>query len=369
MTTARESVWTPDWAVHPGELLEEYLEVQQLSQAEFARRADISAKHVSTIISGDASVSVDTARAFERVLGVRAQIWTRAQDDWDLHQSRLAEQTFAATPAAMTWVSSFPVKELRQRGVIPADMLAPEKIYGALLSFFGVASMDGYHNRFDRLKVQYRHSPKLKSEDACLRTWLRLGELAARTISVAPFDAARFRNVLLRCRTLTTERVETFFPKLVSECASAGVSLVAVKPLPKTRLSGAAWWISAEHAVIQLSLRHKSNDHFWFSFFHEAGHILLHKRDIVFADDQGGAGEDLEAEADRFAEDELVGSERLSAFISRTPLMTEAEVRGFADNVGIHPGIIVGMLQHQGRVHWSKLNHLKDRFEFKANQT
>lgn len=365
MPHTQEAVWTPDWAVHPGELLEEYLDANQLTQAEFARRADISAKHVSTIISGDASVSVETARAFERVLGVSAHIWTRAQDEWDLHRSKLAEHAFAVTEEAKAWVSAFPVKELKLRGVIPAETSSPTKIFGALLSFFGVASIEGYNNRFNRLKVQYRHSPTKRSEDACLRSWLQLGEIAARSRKVVPFKAEVFNDVLGRCRALTTERPETFFPKLVADCASAGVTVVAIKPLPNTRLSGAAWWIGPEHAIIQLSLRHKSNDHFWFSFFHEAGHVLLHKRDVVFADDQGGTQDGLEDEADRFAEDKLVGRERLAQFMEHNPIVTEGAVVTLAEKAGIHPGIVVGMLQHHGKLAWSKLNHLKDRFEFK----
>lgn len=360
-----KSDWTPKWAVHPGEVLEEHLEAHGLSQAEFARRADLSAKHVSTIIACKAPVTVETARAFERVLGLKAAVWARLQDAWDLHLSEQSEQAVATTDAIQQWVAQFPVSELRKRGYLPTAAKAREEVYGALLTFFGVASKDAYDARFNRLAVQYRHSPTHRSDDACLRSWLQIGELQARRRKVRPYDGAQFEDLLKGIRSLTLQPVDEFLPVLTDRCAQAGVQLVTVKPLPKTRLSGAAWWISNDQAVIQLSLRHKTNDHFWFSFCHEAGHVLLHKRDVIFADDEVDKGDhELEAEADRFAEDALVGHKDLQKFLSTPGLLSKKTVCAFAQCVGVHPGIVVGMLQHKRKLPWSHMNDLKDRYEW-----
>lgn len=362
LASETESSWAPDWAVHPGEILEEHLEARGISQAEFARRADLTPKLVSTIIAGKNPVSADTAIALERVLGMKAYIWTGLQADWDLHQSREAQKEAADEPEVREWVQRFPTKELQARGILPqtSDVAA---LYDGLLKFFGVASADGYSARFGRLSVQYRHSATHRSDDACLNAWLQLGELEARKRSLAPYNAERFKGVLRLVRSWTREKPSEFFPKVVRECAGAGVAVVATKPLPKTRLSGAARWLDSDHAIIQLSLRHKTNDHFWFSFYHEAGHVILHKRDVVFADDDGARGDGAEIEADEFAEESLVGRERFQAFCRMRP-RSGAEVLGFANEVGVHPGIIVGMLQHHRIISWSHLNGLKERFEW-----
>lgn len=367
LDSVQESGWSPNWAIHPGEVLEEYLEARGLTQAEFARRADLTPKLVSTIIAGKNPVSADTAIAIERVLGTKAYIWTGLQSEWDLHQSRATQREEATDPAVTSWIQQFPIKELRSRGVLPSttDVAAT---YDGLLKFFGVGSADGYKSRFERLVVQYRHSASHKSDQASLRAWLQLGEREASSLELAPYNADRFRAALRVIKSFTREQPTTFYPKLVSECSSAGVAVLAIKPLPKARLSGAARWLSSGNGVIQLSLRHKTNDHFWFSFFHEAAHLLLHKRDIVFADDDGGDGDASEAEADAFAEDVLVGRQRFQTFCHLNP-RSRSEVRSFADEADVHPGIVVGMLQHHRCIPWSHLNDLKDRFEWADEPT
>jgi HTH-type transcriptional regulator/antitoxin HigA len=360
--SVQQAEWSPKWAIHPGEILEEYLEARGLTQAEFARRADLTPKLVSTIIAGKNSVSAHTAIAIERVLGTKAYIWTGLQSEWDLYQSRAALREVVTEPAVIDWIDQFPIKELRLRGVLPTtnDVVST---YDGLLKFFGVGSAEGYRSRFERLAVQYRHSATHRSDPACLHAWLQLGEQEARNITLAPYNADRFRAALRTIKAFTREQPSIFYPKLVSECCSAGVAVLAVKPLPKTRLSGAARWLPSGNGAIQLSLRHKTNDHFWFSFFHEAAHILLHKRDVVFADDEGAGGDGVEEEADEFAEDALVGRERFELFC-RTRPKSRVEVRGFADRTGVHPGIVVGMLQHHRCIPWSHMNDLKDRFEW-----
>jgi hypothetical protein len=107
--------------------------------------------------------------------------------------------------------------------------------------------------------------------------------MSAAKIDCAPFDAARFREVLAEIRDLTMwDDVGAAAGRLFELCASAGVAVVFVGEIGKTRASGAARWLTPTKALIQLSLRHKSDDHLWFSLFHEAAHILLHSKKETF---------------------------------------------------------------------------------------
>ena len=143
-------------------------------------------------------------------------------------------------------------------------------------------------------------------------------------------------------------------------CADSGVVLTIIKPLPKTALSGATRWLTPRKALIQLSVRHMSGDHLWFSFFHEAAHILLHsKRDVFVHEDQGKLTE-ADIEANQWAADFLVHPSDWEEFTMNFHF-SESTVVQFAEEQGISPGIVVGRLQHEGHLPWNHLNHLKAR--------
>ena len=178
----------------------------------------------------------------------------------------------------------------------------------------------------------------------------------------AVYNGSRFRKATQQIRGLTREDLGEALQRAAELCNQAGVAVALVPPLPKTALSGAAWWLSPKKAVIQLSARHKSDDHLWFSFFHEAAHILLHSKKNVFVDEVAGNGTDIEEEANRWAARTLVPPREWGRFVATSPRRKLA-VQAFADQQGIAPGIVVGMLQHEGVIPWSHLNGLKVKLE------
>jgi len=145
-------------------------------------------------------------------------------------------------------------------------------------------------------------------------------------------------------------------------CADAGVALAFVGELPGTHLSGATRWVGKAKALIMLSLRHKSDDHFWFSFFHEAGHILFGGKKSVFLDEMNAWIDPEEEKANRFASDILIPRQAYTAFLDKE-IYTYSSVQSFAQTLGIAPGIVVGRLQHDGVISWQSLNSLKRKFE------
>jgi Zn-dependent peptidase ImmA (M78 family) len=124
---------------------------------------------------------------------------------------------------------------------------------------------------------------------------------------------------------------------------------------------GLTQWLTPEKAVLQLSLRYKTNDHFWFSFFHEAGHILKHGKKEKFVED-GGDHDAKEEEANRFAEDSLIPRDWASGLPT---LRSREQVEAFAEAVGIAPGIVLGRLQKMGQIeHRTSDNNLKQRLQW-----
>ena len=98
--------------------------------------------------------------------------------------------------------------------------------------------------------------------------------------------------------------------------------------------------------------------------FHEAAHVLLHSKKGVFVDDINGNGTEQETEANEWASNILVPKPAWDQFASSLPKSVHT-VREFADEQGIAPGIVVGMLQHKGLLPWTHLNSLKVRLNRK----
>ncbi len=163
-------------------------------------------------------------------------------------------------------------------------------------------------------------------------------------------------------RGLTTEKPEKFVPAMQELCSVAGVAVVFVPALPKTGVSGATRWINKDKAIIQLSLRYKTDDHLWFTFFHEAGHILLHGKKELFLEGANGLKKDKEEEANAFAEEELVPAKKLFKFIADKNF-SKTSIKSFSKSIGVSPGIVVGQLQHKEVLNIRFCNDLKQRFE------
>ncbi len=354
--------WTPDYAIPPGWLLEEHLEVRGYSQAEFARRCGRSPKLISEIIAGKAPIELDTALQFEKVLGLSANVWVNIESIYRLQLAKEAEAKKVRVD--VEWARSFPVRELVERGCLSR----PESdvdLVSELLTFFRVASSDAWKIKYSYANVAYRHSLKFRSDEKVVATWLRLGEIEAEQQECALYNKGQFQKAVRHIRGLTREPIESALKQVETLCNEAGVALALVKPLKRMALSGAAWWLSPRKAIIQLTARHKTDDHLWFSFFHEAAHVLLHSKKAVFVDEGNESDTEQESEANTWASNLLVPKAAWKQITQISPPSARV-VKEFAKEQGIAPGIVVGRLQHEGILGWSHLNDLKVRLEWES---
>lgn len=266
----------------------------------------------------------------------------------------------------LDWLRQVPCNDMAKLGWLPKQRDKKAQLVD-VLRFFGIASVKQWGEMWSRLAVAYRQHDQQETSAVAVSAWLSQGELEAERIECAPYDKAAFRDALDEVRGLTAETdPERFVPKLQDQCAAAGVAVVFVPALSSIGVSGATRWLHPEKAIIQLSLRYESDDHLWFTFFHEAGHILLHGKKALFLEDADGAGvngmdAEKEAEADAFAEQELIPRRTFSAFASRGTF-SKAAIHAFARSQGIAPGIVVGRLQHKGLLPYTHCNDLKVRY-------
>jgi addiction module HigA family antidote len=351
--------YAPDHAAPPGDLVQEYLEHLGISARELGRRCGRSGKLMAEIVNGKAPLEPATALQLERVLDVPAAIWSNMEAAYQLHQARTAESEDLASSHA--WAKAFPLSDLAERGYITRQASKADQVK-ELLRFFGVGSVKACEDRIDELlQVDYRTSPSFDNDQWALAAWLRVGERHAASIECQDYDRDAFLAALKDIRGFTIGAFTEALPVIETKCAAAGVAVVVEPALPKIRVSGVSRWLSPRKGLIQQTLRYRSDDHFWFTFFHECAHLLLHSRKAVFIDMMkggGSAGPKEEAEANTWAADFLIPSAAMRAF--RLNFRgTEAEVRSFAKSLGVAPGIVVGQLQHDRVIPYSALNPLK----------
>lgn len=350
------NAYQPDRVSLPGETLQEVLEDRQMSQADFADRTGRPRKTINEIIHGKTAITPETALQFERVLGIPASFWNNLERNYQEYLAR--QQETQLLEASTDWLRQIPIKDLAKLGWIQRHGAAADQVR-EVLRFFGIASPAQWDSVSLASQASFRHSPSFASHQGALAAWLRKGELEAQKIDCESYDRAKFRRALAEARRLTVEDPEIFVPRLIALCAAAGVAVAFVHELPKCRVHGATRWLSSDKALIQLSLRYKTNDHLWFTFFHEAGHILLHGKKETFIEVGDKNSSTEEAEANRFAADFLIPIVELERFQRSTATRSEAAVRRFAGELGIAPGIVVGRLQHDGWLPPSHLNGLK----------
>lgn len=340
----------PDYSVPPGELLAEVLDEQGMTQVELARRLGVSTKHVNQVVKGNAAVTSEFAILLERVTGVSAGLWNGMEANYRDWLARVAETSDLAAQAG--WLKELPLREMIRRGLVADHRRDPVDQVRSVLAFFGVANRAS----FEEVCVQasFRKAKAYASNSADLAVWLRAGERAAATIETDSFNEHAFRSELLELRRLTeSAEPADFLRELVERCGRCGVVVVVVPEIGKARVSGATRWLTPHRALIQLSGRQKWAEAFWFTFFHEAGHVLLHPKKQTFIDDGADDTDQFEVEADRFAMDLLIPPGQATRL---TTLRSAADVRAFATEIGVGSGIVAGRLHKDGLVPKNRFN-------------
>lgn len=358
--------YTPREVSPPGATLRDLMEERALTQRELARRLSRPVQAINEILAGKKEITEDTAIELERVLQVPAQFWLVRESHYREYLAR--QRDAQSCKAHVPWLERFPLKALQAAGVLPHGRLTThfkQELVDPLLRFFGVASPDGWAAQYNQMEAQFRRAkPTQQTDNAAITAWLRMGELAASRIQVADYSPQALEAALPEMRALTLQPPAQIGPLLTRQCAKVGVALVFVAALPGTHVSGVARWVGGK-PLIQLSLLGKWNDGFWFSFFHEVAHILKHPVRAVYLDDASAGHNTLspeELEANRFASEWLIPRAH-QAELQALPI-NQAAVEAFAAKLGLHPGIVVGRLQHLGPVDYAHaLTKLKARYE------
>ena len=343
----KRNEYTPQTVSHPGLTLRDKRVDLGLCQKEFAVRSGKPEQTIVKVINGESSLTPGMAVQFESVLGIPANFWLNRQQNYDEALAREKRRELLAL--ARTWASSFPYAQMVKRGWLPKKKSWEEKAE-AVLCFFAMSGPKAWEEYYltQKLKVSFRISLAHFSEPYAISAWLRQGELSAMELDAPSFSEKTFKTNLESIKKVMAEHPDDFFPLLQQLCLEAGVKVVYTPCLPKAPIHGSTRWLHDNTPLIQLSARYKQNDRFWFTFFHEAGHILLHGKKYISLEDDCFEAEDKvkEAEADAFAERWTFSEEEERAVIESGAL-TESAIIDFAQKFGTHPAMIIGRFHHK----------------------
>jgi HTH-type transcriptional regulator/antitoxin HigA len=360
MTEQDRNQYMPDTASPPGETLEEVLDSRGMSQAELAERMGRPKKTINEIVKGKAAITAETALQFERVLGISAAFWIAREQNYRESLARAREALELEKQA--DWLDQVPYRAMVKLGWVTEHREKVRQLE-EVLRFFAVASPSSWQGVWGAANLVFRRSSAFESHPGAVAAWLRKGELEAASQQPNDYDVDAFKRVLDRVRSLTRELPSNFASVVTQECNAAGVCIAFVPELPGTRAWGATRWLTPTRPLIQLSLRYKTDDHLWFTFFHEAAHIILHGRRDVFLEGDEQEQNEKEAEADAFARDWLIPEAQYRVF-RRLGAFSCAAASRFAFELGIAAGIVVGRLQHDGHLDRTQCNNLKKKVDW-----
>jgi len=339
--------YEPDYAVHPGETLREKLEELGMTPKEFAVRTGKPVKTISEILNGKSSITFEMSVLFEKVLKISASFWIKKQANYNEFVVR--EKQKEELKKAQKWAMQFPYPQMAKMGLVKPTRKVEEKAE-ELLHYFNVSKPSAWENIYlnQQTPVFFRISLKHTKNPYALSALLRMGEIKANSVDAPDFNKAVLKSILPELKTIMANKPNNYLQQIQEKCLLAGVKVIYTPNLPKTVIHGTVRWLNNK-PVLQITDRLKRYDIFWFSLFHELGHILIHgnKKNIFLEDINGSVDKDLkEQEADEFAAQWVLSSDDYEKIMNTINSGVDIllTIQQFANEFNTHKDIIIGRI-------------------------
>ena len=338
-------------ATPPGATIKEQLDSRGITQKEFAKRMDMSEKHISKLINGEVSLSQDVALRLESVLGLPASFWNNLETRYKEKMARVEYEN--SIEADKEIAKKFPYNEIAKLGWVPSTGIALERVMN-LRSFFSVAKLEILDNLLIP-GIAFRRTEIKSSSNFALAVWAQKARIEAMNAEVDRVNLERLASLVPMFRSMTRQSPELFCSKLIENLSQCGIALVLLPHMQGSCLHGASF-LDGKKIVMGLTVRGRDADKFWFSFFHELGHIL-----------DGHIGNEVntvesEGIADMYAANTLIPIVYYRELID-TGDFSEKAILSFADRIDIDPGIVVGRLQKDNIILYNQCNRLKTKYQ------
>lgn len=358
------NTYLSDLAIHPGEFLEETIEEIGMTQAELSKRLGRPQQAINEIIKGKKSITPETALELEDVLGIPSHIWIGLESEYQMVLAKKEELKQMEEESKL--LEKFPYADLVKLGFVKGTRKVVEKV-DELKRFFGVAKLIQIP-QVKTYEAAFRVANQDNISNEAIASWIQAIRLKAKEVETEKFDKKKLKENLSKIKTLMNIELNQAIKEIKEILNSCGIALVMMPHFKNTKVHGATFWLDNDKAVIAMTLRGSFSDVFWFSFFHEIGHILLHPKREVFLEDEYSNQKlkKQEDEADKFASEILISKKDYNEFISANKL-TKSSVISFSEKLDIKPSIIVGRLMHDQIIKFNdyEFSSLRDRYKWK----
>lgn len=350
-----------DLAIHPGEFLSEVIEDMGMTQLELSQRLGRPTQTINEIIKGKKSITPDTAVELENVLKIPSHIWLGLESEYQMVLAKQKEQKQMEKETNL--VKNFPYSDLASSGFVKGTKNMIERV-AELKNFFAVSRLSAingistYNPAFRVAKDYSNISPE------AIASWMQASTIKAKEIKTEPFDKKKLKDSLPQIKgIMAKEDINKSLSLIKDILASCGIAFVWLPNFKKTKIHGATFWVDdGKKAILSMTLRGSYSDIFWFSFFHEVGHILLHKkRDIFLENDVDDTKQ--EAEANEFSSDFLIPKKEYAIFLKEQDFSAD-NIKKFAKHIDVLPSVVVGRLMYDKIIEFGdyRLNKLRDRY-------
>jgi HTH-type transcriptional regulator/antitoxin HigA len=199
----------------------------------------------------------------------------------------------------------------------------------------------------------------------CSNAWVQIAINQANGVETKPFDEKLLDGHLEEIRNMTVQEPQKFWPRLNAIFNSCGVALILLPHLRNSGINGATKWLSKDKVMVAINVRGKDADKFWFAMFHEVCHLKQKQVKKIMVSGEGGLADlndVLESECDKYASDILIPKAAYTKFLAKRDI-SETGIKRFSDSIGIHPGVVIGRLQHDKAVPFAHFNNLKIQYD------
>ena len=352
-------------AFHPGYYVGEIIEDMEISQAEFAIRLGTTAKTVSKLVNGQINLSNDLAKKLSSMLGTSVDLWLNLQQTYEKKVIEIEQEKELDKQAEI--IKQIDYSYFVQLGVIPKVTSIKEKILN-LCKYLKVADLRILSEKDFLVNFRTGISNVQEKNIINSRAWIQTAINESENIKTESFDAKKLESYLPELRGMTVQQPSEFYPRMKEIFTECGVAFVLLPHLKNSGVNGAVKWINPNRVVLAMNNRGLYADKFWFSLFHEIKHVLQQKIKTTFISDSSEQmmelDQALEKEADDFSMNYLIPTLEMSKFLENGKLSNQ-DIIEFAQHIGIHPGIVVGRLQHDGNLEQNKGSKLKEKYEIK----
>ena len=324
-------------AFHPGYYIKEIIQESGLSQKDFAYRLDTTPKNLSILVRGEQSLSIDIAMKLSRMLGTSVEYWLNLQNSYD---ALIAEfESSKELEQERRVFKYFEYAYFRGNFGLPDLPRKTNDQIKCVREFLNVATLSVFTKPNMAVSFRSASGDMKEANTARANAMVQIAINEALKIEAPKYDKKKFEKAADYALTLTTQHSD-FYPLIRNAFKEAGVIFVILPNLPGSGINGATKKIG-QNVMLMVNDRRLYSDTFWFTLFHEVGHIINGDYGVTFEE-----GDDsLEDAADKYAEDKLIPPEEYEIFLKRNQFREE-DIRVFADRIDRDPGIVLGRLQN-----------------------